>query len=1072
MTIKVALQHVTQYRYDRLVRLSPQIIRLRPAAHCRLPIQSYSLNISPNEHFINWQQDPFGNPVAYVVIPERTREFRIEVDLVTDINVINPFDFFLAKEVEYFPFQYSAALAEELSPYLKVKEQGSLLRSYLADVDRNFEKTIDFLVALNQRLENDLNYVIRLQPGVQSCEETLQTRQGSCRDMAWLLCQLLRHLGFATRFASGYLIQLKADMKSLDGPSGAEQDFSDLHAWCEVFLPGAGWIGLDPTSGLLTGEGHLPLACTPDPMSAAPITGAVDECQTEFDFKMQITRLHEDRRITKPYAEIEWQAIDKLGQDVDAQLAEQNVQLTLGGEPTFVSIDDMEDEQWTTGALGEEKRERAELLLQRLQKRFAANGILHYGQGKWYAGEALPRWCLSCFWRKDGELICEADDSSQSTDVANLETFIKNLCSNLALDHNFVRPAFSSSIDLQTLDGLEKNSKQHAEMLTLMQQHADKPCGWMLPLQFDVKSQRWLSSYWRLASEKLFLIPGDSALGFRLPLEDIDDEGLTLIKDLPERDPQEEFEKLPGFSEVQDNLTKRQQQSCLTPLDMQKNLVKTALCIEQRDERIFIFMPPINHLEVYLDLLVSISRAAQDAGLSVYFEGYPPPSDPRLLRFSVTPDPGVIEVNIHPVKTWQDLVSNTTALYEEARETRLDTQKFLIDGRQTGTGGGNHITLGGASVFESPFLRKPSVLRSLITFWQHHPSLSYLFSSLYIGPTSQAPRIDEARHDSLYELEIALQQIPNDEVMQPWLVDRLLRNLLVDGTGNTHRTEFCIDKLYSPDGVTGRQGLVEMRAFEMPPHARMSLLQTLLVRALIAHFWKHPYTDPFARWGTQLHDRFMLAHFVASDLDRVVEFLRQAGFAFQRSWFEPFLEFRFPKYGIAQFENIELELRMALEPWHVLGEETRNGATSRAVDAALERLQIKLRGIDLRRYAVTCNQRLLPLQNTGTQGEYVAGVRFKAWSPVFTLHPNLPVDSPLVFDIVDRVNQHSIGGVTYHVAHPGGRAYETFPVNANEAEARRISRFQAHGHTPGKIEIKAEQTNPEFPYTLDLRRKV
>jgi uncharacterized protein (DUF2126 family) len=1094
VSIHIALHHVSHYRYDRAVNLGPQVVRLRPAPHSRTRVLSYALKVEPGEHFINWQQDPQGNYLARLVFPEKTHELKIEVDLVAEMAVFNPFDFFLEPYAEKIPFAYTAGEQLELAPYLVKLPAGKQFAKYLASIERTPLPSVDFLVALNQRLSTDIGYLIRLEPGVQTPEESLEKASGSCRDSAWLLVQLFRHLGLAARFVSGYLIQLKADVKSLDGPSGTEVDFTDLHAWCEVYLPGAGWIGLDPTSGLFAGEGHIPLACSPEPSSAAPISGGVDESECEFSHEMWVERIWEAPRVSKPYSDEQWQAIVGLGQKIDDDLQAQDVRLTMGGEPTFVALDYPDDPEWNTAALGPNKRRLATELFHRLREHYAAEALVHFGQGKWYPGEQLPCWSLNAYWRRDGEPIWHnpalyADEQQDyAVDAAKAADFLTLLAERLGVDGKYCVPAYEDRFyylwreqrlpsnvtaeDPRLADPLERE-----RLRKVFEQGLDKVVGHILPLARHAKQLGWQSGSWFLRDQHCRLIPGDSAMGYRLPL---DSQPWVSEADYPyvtPEDPSQHFAPLPAAAQIKPQVrgvwTGSQNGSGKRPLPGQSaaGIVRTALCAEPREGKLYLFMPPLVRLEDYLELVAAIEATAAELKCPVLLEGYEPPQDPRLQFFRVTPDPGVIEVNIHPAANWDELVERTEFLYEQARECRLSSEKFMIDGRHTGTGGGNHFVLGGATPADSPFLRRPDLLRSLISYWHNHPSLSYLFSGLFIGPTSQAPRIDEARNDALYELEIAFAQMPEvGRDCQPWLVDRLLRNLLVDVTGNTHRSEFCIDKLYSPDSASGRLGLLELRAFEMPPHAQMSLAQQLLIRALIARFWREPYKPArLVRWGTELHDRYLLPHFIEQDFTDVLQELDGCGYRLHSEWFAPHFEFRFPKSGDFNVKGIELELRQALEPWHVLGEEGGGGGTVRYVDSSLERMQVKLSGLPSDRYVLTCNGVPVPLRPTGKVGEFVGGVRFRAWQPANCLHPTIEVHAPLVFDLVDSWMNRSLGGCQYHVAHPGGRNYDSLPVNAFEAESRRLARFFRLGHSPGKRPALAPINNNEMPMTLDLR---
>jgi uncharacterized protein (DUF2126 family)/transglutaminase-like putative cysteine protease len=1099
MGIKVALEHRTSYTFDRLVEVYPHVVRLRPAPHSRTPIEAYSLTVEPADHFINWQQDAFGNFLARLVFPNRARSVTITVGLIADMKVINPFDFFIEDWAEQVGFQYPKALAEDLKPYLRPVDEtgegsgpGDLTQAWV----KNFSvapgtRTIDFLVALNRAVNADVGYSVRMEPGVQTPDHTLRTGIGSCRDSAWLLVSILRQLGLAARFVSGYLVQLTSDVEALDGPSGPAADFTDLHAWTEVYVPGAGWIGLDPTSGLFAGEGHIPLSATPHPESAAPITGATEPCETTLDFSNVVTRVHEDPRVTLPYDEASWAAICALGARVDARLAAGDVRLTMGGEPTFVSIDNQVDPEWTTDADGPHKRQRASALAARLKTLWAPQGVVQRNQGKWYPGEPLPRWQIGLHWRADGQPLWTNDtlladpwsiDKPQAAVApdAGLQV-LGAIADGLGLPASQVWPAYEDPLSrlanavrqpagepVAAADDLEADAAdRRAAMLARLDEPISEPAAYVLPLHRRDDDLGWASANWRFRRGRVALLEGDSPAGLRLPLDSISwrpprasfhADPLTVTTRLPS-DP----EPVEAVIEDEDGL----------PI--------TAMVAEVRDGLVYVFIPPTEQLEHFIDLIARVEAAAVKADCPVVIEGYGPPPDPRLRSMTVTPDPGVIEVNVAPTAGFAEQKEQLETLYQEARLARLSTESFDVDGTHGGTGGGNHITLGGITPADSPLLRRPDLLVSMVTYWQRHPALSYLFAGRFVGTTSQAPRVDEGRAEALYELEIAFAEIARLSAgkgqAKPWIADRALRHLLTDITGNTHRAEFCIDKLYSPDSARGRLGLLELRGFEMPPHFQMAMVQSLLVRSLVARFWDEPLRAPLIRHGENLHGRYLLPHFLIHDIAEVAADLRAHDINFDTSWLDPFTEFRFPRVGTAVFDHVEIELRGAIEPWNTLGEEATAGGTARYVDSSVERIQVRLVGADRHRHIVTCNGYPVPLLATDNPDVQVGGVRFRAWQPPSALHPTITVDGPLRFELVDTATGMSRGGCTYHVSHPGGLAYDEPPVNAVTAESRRGSRFEATGFTPGQVDmsdIREKQarlsTDVGAPGILDLRR--
>jgi uncharacterized protein (DUF2126 family)/transglutaminase-like putative cysteine protease len=1086
--MRLLLQHDTVYRFPRPAALGPHQIRLRPANHARARVETYSLRVS-DPAAIRWQQDPSGNHVAQVTFPKGALlpELAVRVELAVDIRPVNPFDFFIDDRCQLAPFSYPEELRPELEPYLDVDAPslggGPLLEAFLAKLPVA-GKTVDLVVELNRLVHECTRYVIREEPGVWTPEETLRYGRGSCRDSAVLLAAALRSRGLAARFVSGYLIQLTDEGMIPNEPRGVGRDVVDLHAWAEVFLPGAGWIGLDATSGLFCGEGHIPLACVARPALGAPITGTSDVAADSFSFELRVGRLGHEARPTTPYSEGTWQALLAGSDRADAALEQAGLELTVGGEPTFNSRLHPEAPEWRSDALGPTKWEQGIALAAELRDRLAPGGAILRREGKWYPGESLPRWALDIVGLRDGTRLWSGGGPRREASPAAAEMLVRAVAARLGLADaapraaledpwHFVRDEADLPPGVNPLEADLADGEERRRLARVLDRGLARPVAFALPLA-RVEGA-WRTDRWEFRRKELFLIPGDAPAGLRLPLKSL---GGPLPAPAAAEPPylvdprtEEVAEARRREERARKEAAGGQRAAEVRRSPVRLPAVRTALCVEPRDGDLFVFLPPLPSAPDFVELVRAVDAAARATGLEVQLEGYPPPWSPEVIRFSVTPDPGVLEVNVQPTASGRACAEQIEQVFDAALHVGLHAEKYMLDGRQEGSGGGNHITLGGPRPLQSPFLVRPDLLASLVTFVQHHPSLSYLFTGLFVGPTSQAPRVDEARHDSLYELEIALARLSDrTQPAPPWLGDWLLRNLLVDVTGNGHRAEISIDKLFDWRSKHGRQGLVELRAFEMPPHPRMAAAQAILARSLVAALAREPYRHGLVRWGTELHDRFLLPFWLWRDMEEVLGFLEDRGVALPREAYRPFVEFRCPVVGRLQAGGVSVEVRNALEPWPVLGEEPGAGGTARFVDSSVERVEVRAEGLETERWEVLVNGMAVPLRSTGTAGEHVGGIRFRAWAPPSSVQPHLGIHHPLRFDLWDRWGGRSVGACAYHVWHPEGRGYDAAPLTRFEAAARRASRFTAEGPLPWPTRPEAPGPHPEYPFTLDLRR--
>ncbi len=1072
--LRILLQHQSVYRYATPAALGPHQIRLRPASHVRARVEHYSLKV-PDTALVRWQQDPFGNHVAHLSFRKGTRLDAMEVlvELAVDIRPVNPFDFFLDDRCEQVPFAYPAELTHDLAPFLDRADPayatGPRFEALLASLPAG-GPTVDFVVAVNQAVNQAVRYVIREEAGLWTPEETLAQGRGSCRDQAVLLIALFRARGLAARFASGYLLQLADEGMLPDEPKGVTRDVADLHAWCEVFLPGGGWIGLDSTSGLFAGEGHIALASVAHPALAAPLEGTSDQPATEVSFSLKVGRLGHEVRPTAPFPEAAWGALLAGADLADAALAEAGLALTSGGEPTLNARDHADLPEWNGEALGPTKWTLGLRLAAELRSRLLPGAAVLSRPGKWYPGESLPRWALELIGRADGAVVWEdLSLPAGPVSLASARTFAGAVAAALGLPPSAPTAAFEDPwrllqdeanlpVDVDPLKAKLSDGEERRRLARLLGGDPTQPVGYALPLART--GDGWRTERWRLRREHLFLVPGDSPMGLRLPLAALGGpaEVLPVEPALPRPDPRRAEEE------------EAQAKRMLAAARAAPATIRTALCVERRDGTLFVFLPPTATAEEFLALVGAVDAARRATGLEVQLEGYPPPSSPLLSRLAVTPDPGVLEVNLPPMNSGRSHAAILDTVFEAGLHAGLHSEKWLLDGRLAGSGGGHHVTVGGPTPLTSPLVQRPDLVASLVTFAQHHPSLSYLFSGLFVGPTSQAPRVDEARLETLSELEIALAHAFTAEAPDPWLGDLLFRNLLTDLTGNTHRTELSIDKLWDWRTAHGRQGVVEFRAFEMPPHPRLAAAQALLVRSLVAAFAKRPYQRPLIRWGAALHDRFMLPHYLWRDFEEVLAFLGQRGLPLPPEPYRAFLELRCPVAGRLEVDGAVLEVRNALEPWNVLGEEPSGGGTSRYVDSSVERVEVRADGLLPERHQVLVNGIELPMRPTGTAQEQVGGVRFRAWAPAHALHPHLGIHHPLTFEVLDTWGRRSLGACRYHVWHPEGRGYQKPPLTRFEASARRAQRFTVEGATTWPVSPVRVPRHGETPYSLDLRR--
>ncbi|MGI9212205.1 MAG: transglutaminase family protein, partial [Methylococcaceae bacterium] len=1056
MSTLVALLHHIEQTYGSRRTVPTHWLRVRPAPHTRPDITAYTIKVTSEPHFLNWVRDPFENYIARLDLPEPVASLGLTVELLADLTPINPFDFLTEPEAAHYPFDYSEQTRKELAPYLNMPPPGSRLTAWLKRLDRSPGYIVEVLSRINKTVHEQVKRLgldwSPAFPGMESStvggialEEVLISGGFSPWQAAWLLTLTCRHLGLAARFTSGYRIFL--------GVSKESSDTASLHAWCEVFIPGAGWVGLDPSAGVHTHEGYIPLASTPEPTRALPLTGL--DTRYPLHHTVKVKRLLA-MPTPNPYTEAQWADLNASGRRVNELLTEQGIRLANSQTLSFVSLAHAYAPEWSTVALGGNKRPLAEELLHRLQQQWATGGIVQETQGEWFGGETLPRWQLQVYFRNDGlplwhhDALHEVFSRNESLTSGDVYEFARLVTRNLHLSPDSLMPAHEDPLHELWRNRQTLQFHPPAEALSdadARKQLADRlsetrcdPVAYVLPLRWEPLAGRWQSGQWTFRRGALYLVPGDSAPGYRLPLGGLPvDDGQESLRN-PERCSFEPRPLLPGVhGELSARLTTLLNEPLLDLADddhPQGPIPRTALSFRIRQGRIWIFIPPLTHLEHYLELITALEAAAVKREIPIMLEGYPPPEDPRLGRFSLEPDAAVLKLTLPMTRDWNLSQAALTQAYAEAARLGLHGIHSRNTGTRMGPGGSTDLVLGGEEPADSPFLFRPQLLRSLITHWQHHPALSYFMSGRQIGPSGHAPRPDEGRPDALYELNIALSRIPHTEPALPWIPDRILRHKLADPAGDIRRAEIRIDQLYDPDRIGQRLGRIMLRSFETAENGPLATAQLLLVRALVATLAMRPVTKPLINWGTALHDRYMLPGVLWEDLKAVLAEIRQCGIPLQDEWYKPLLELRFPLLGRTQIGPITLEMRSAHEPWPILAEEVTASGVARFVDSANDRVQIEVFGITPGRHILACNGRRVPLQPTATQGHCIAGIRYKAWNPVATLHPTVPPVYELAFDLIDTWTDKVLGGFTYSPPRPtppGPVATPTCPPPEPEA---------------------------------------